>query len=121
MLHLVDIALCLQLYAHCQAQTAQHKPSNPAGRVRRLKSGIGCYSYRMGMQDRDYYKEAWKKRDRGDIYGYHNGVSKQQAVLTALVPKVSPWVKVVFRYLYYVLLAALVLRLVMKVFSGNYF
>ena len=27
----------------------------------------------MGLQDRDYYKDAWKKRDRGDIHGYHNG------------------------------------------------
>jgi hypothetical protein len=27
----------------------------------------------MAMQDRDYYKQAWDRRDRGDIRGYHTG------------------------------------------------
>lgn len=27
----------------------------------------------MAMQDRDYYKDAWESRSRGDIQGYHYG------------------------------------------------
>lgn len=75
----------------------------------------------MGMQDRDYYKEAWKKRDRGDIHGYHHGTSEQQqSVSTIPRPIIWPWVRVVFRYLYYVLLAALAVRLIIKVMTGTY-
>ena len=73
------------------------------------------------MYDRDYYKEAWKKRDRGDIHGYHNGSSEQHNNFSTPAPlMIWPWAKVCLKYLYYVFCAVLALRLIIKVISGTY-
>jgi len=75
----------------------------------------------MGMQERDWYKKAWAKRDEGDFRGYHYGSSEDQPLAPISSPfSFWPWFKVAVRYLYYVLIGALVLRLFIKVFSGTY-
>ena len=36
-------------------------------------SSFSRYIRRMGIHDRDWYKSAWKARQKGDFTGYHKG------------------------------------------------
>ena len=75
----------------------------------------------MGMQDRDYWKAAWNKRDKGDFQGYHNGSRKTDEthevnikVTNYLFDVFWPWFRVLFKYSFYVLIVALWLRFIFK-------
>ena len=71
----------------------------------------------MGMQDRDYYKDAWNKRKRGDINGYHYGSSFDAfSSKNYKIKKYNPFWTFIFTVVFCAIIFV-VLKIIIKTFT----